>query len=176
MPIYELNKTINFPHPSLANADGLLALGGDLRPERLIEAYRCGIFPWYSYDEPILWWSPNPRMVLFPKDFIKHKSLQKVVKSNKFEISFDNNFEQVIESCSTVQRIGQDGTWITDEMKHAYLKLHNIGMAHSVEAKLDNQLVGGLYGVSIGKCFLVSRCSILLLMHQKLLYGILLTD
>ncbi len=154
MPIFQLNKNIDFPNPDLAEPDGLLAIGGDLSSHRLIEAYRVGIFPWYSEGDPILWWSPNPRMVLFPDKFIRHKNLAKTVNNSKFKISFDAMFEQVIELCSSVPRKGQYGdTWITDEMKDAYVKLHNMGVAHSVEVSYKNKLVGGLYGLSIGSCF-----------------------
>ncbi|MFK5856355.1 MAG: leucyl/phenylalanyl-tRNA--protein transferase [Bacteroidota bacterium] len=154
MPVYQLNNTIVFPDPNFAESDGLLAIGGDLSSQRIIEAYTLGIFPWYSQGEPILWWSPNPRMVLFPKKFTRHKNLAKTVKSNKFQLSFDSKFEQVIELCGSVPRLGQFGeTWITDEMKSAYIKLHKMGVAHSVEVSFKNVLVGGLYGLSIGKCF-----------------------
>ncbi len=154
MPIFQLNRNVDFPNPDLAEPDGLLAIGGDLSSHRLIEAYRVGIFPWYSDGDPILWWSPNPRMVLFPNKFIRHKNLAKTVNSSKFKISFDAMFEQVIELCSSVPRKGQYGdTWITDEMKDAYVKLHNMGVAHSVEVSYKNKLVGGLYGLSIGSCF-----------------------
>jgi leucyl/phenylalanyl-tRNA--protein transferase len=154
MPVFKLNRDIVFPDPELSEPDGLLAVGGDLSSERLLEAYRVGIFPWYSEGEPILWWSPNPRMVLFPDRFLKHKNLAKTVRSNKFQVSFDTMFEQVIEFCSSVSRDGHFGdTWITEEMKLAYTKLHKIGAAHSVEVSYQNNLVGGLYGVSIGGCF-----------------------
>jgi leucyl/phenylalanyl-tRNA--protein transferase len=154
MPIFQLNNELVFPNPDLAEPDGLLAIGGDLSSERLIEAYRMGIFPWYSDGEPILWWSPNPRMILFPGKFNRHKNLSKTVKYGKFHITFDTLFEQVIELCSSVPRYGQYGdTWITNEMKLAYIKLHKLGIAHSVEVSHNNKLVGGLYGLSIGKCF-----------------------
>ena len=154
MSVFRLDKDIDFPNPNLAEPDGLLAIGGDLSSHRLIEAYRGGIFPWYSEGDPILWWSPNPRMVLFPNKFIRHKNLAKTVKNSKFQASFDAKFEQVIELCSSVPRKGQYGdTWITEEMKDAYIKLHNLGVAHSVEVSYENKLVGGLYGLSIGSCF-----------------------
>lgn len=147
------NPDIYFPDPYFAPDDFPLAYGGDLSVERLIFAYKNGIFPWYSEDEPILWWSPNPRMVLFPENLKIQRSLKKVLKKNKFEIRFDENFEDVIKMCATVKRKGQDGTWITTEMIEAYTNLHKIGIAHSVEAYIDNKLVGGLYGVSIGRAF-----------------------
>ena len=153
MPIFKLNNDIVFPNPNLAEPDGLLAVGGDLTPERLIEAYRVGIFPWFSEGEPILWWSPDPRMVLFPENFKRHKNLSKTVKSNVFTVKFDLEFEKVIELCSSVNREGQFDTWITDQMKDAYINLHRLGIAHSVEVSVDNELVGGLYGLSIGSCF-----------------------
>lgn len=152
MPVFLLNDDIIFP-PIHKAWKGLLAVGGDLSPERLIEAYRNGIFPWYGPGEPIMWWSPNPRCVLFPHEFKLQKSLKRTLQSKKFEVRFDENFEKVIEHCSKVERSDQEGTWISDEMKQAYILLHKAGFAHSVETYLDNNLVGGLYGVSIGKAF-----------------------
>jgi len=142
-----------FPNPDLAPGDFPLAIGGDLSPERLIFAYSSGIFPWYSEGEPIMWWSPDPRMVLFPENLKVSRSLRKVIKNKGFEVRFDTDFERVINMCASVKRPGQEGTWITDEMKKAYIELHNLGYAHSVETYLDGKLVGGLYGVSIGKTF-----------------------
>jgi len=154
MPVYQLNDNYTFPNPELAGKDGLLAFGGDLSSDRIIEAYTHGIFPWYSEGQPILWWSPDPRMILFPADFRRHKSLIKVVSLNKFDVTFDTKFSQVIQSCASVPRPGQDGeTWITDEMIDAYKALHNLGIAHSVEVHYNDELVGGLYGLSIGRCF-----------------------
>lgn len=154
MQIYQLSDSNIFPDPALAKPDGLLAFGGDLSIDRLISAYSLGIFPWYSEEQPILWWSPDPRMILFPKNFIRHKNLMKTVKSGKFQVTFDSQFEEVIEACSSIPRKGQDGdTWITKEMKTAYTDLHKIGIAHSVEVSYNNKLVGGLYGLSIGSCF-----------------------
>ncbi|MAE08484.1 MAG: leucyl/phenylalanyl-tRNA--protein transferase [Bacteroidetes bacterium] len=154
MRIYQLTDNNIFPDPVTAAPDGLLAFGGDLTTTRLITAYSLGIFPWYSEEQPILWWSPNPRMVLFPNKFIRHKNLIKTVKSGKFQISFDSMFEEVIELCSSIPRKGQDGdTWITEEMKKAYIDLHKIGIAHSVEVSYNNKIAGGLYGLSIGGCF-----------------------
>jgi len=154
MSIYKLNSDIVFPDPKLAEPDGLLAIGGDLSPQRLIEAYRVGISPWFSESEPLLWWSPDPRMVLFTDKFKRHKNLAKTVKSNTFTVSFDTMFEEVIEQCSAVVRKDQiGGTWITSEMKAAYKNLFRLGVAHSVEVSLRGDLVGGLYGVSLGKCF-----------------------
>lgn len=151
MPIYKLSEDLVFPHPALADEDGLLAAFGDLSPERLLLAYSSGIFPWFSEDEPILWWSPDPRFVLHPKDIKVSHSMKKVLKKNTYNISFDKCFRKVISSCSNVRK--ESGTWITDEMIDAYCKLHELGFAHSVEAWYENRLVGGLYGISIGKCF-----------------------
>jgi len=153
MPIFQLSDDIIFPDPSLAEENGLLAIGGDLSPERIINAYTNGIFPWYSEGEPILWWSPNPRCVLFPGKFKPSKSLSLLVKKNYFIVKFDSDFSSVIEMCSTVNRPDQPGTWITPEMKHAYIKLHKLGYAHSVESYYENKLVGGLYGIAIGNIF-----------------------
>ncbi len=153
MPVYKLPEEPVFPRPDLAEEDGLLALGGDLSPERLIAAYASGIFPWYSEGQPILWWSPDPRMVLFPEKFKRHKNLRRTIEKKLFTYSFDQHFEQVIEHCSKVRRKGQSGTWITDEMKKAYVHLHKEGFAHSVETYFDGKLAGGLYGVSLGGVF-----------------------
>ena len=153
MPIYQLIDAPIFPDPMLANEDGLLAVGGDLSPERLLNAYSYGIFPWFNEGEPILWYALNPRMVLFPNRFKVSKSLRKTVKSNKFQIKFDTQFEEVIEACAVVSRNGQQGTWINSQMKEAYIELHKLGFAHSVETYLNDELVGGLYGVALGKAF-----------------------
>lgn len=153
MPVYALDDRIIFPDPNLADESGLLAVGGDLLPDRLLLAYSSGIFPWYSEDDPILWWSPDPRMVLIPDDLKLSKSLRQVINKNEFEIKFDCQFEQVITNCSKAPRTDQDGTWITKEMKQAYIELHKLGFAHSVETYYNNELVGGLYGISLGKAF-----------------------
>jgi leucyl/phenylalanyl-tRNA---protein transferase len=153
MPFFLKEDSDNFPTPLLADEEGLLAFGGNLLPESLLKAYSMGIFPWYAEDQPILWWSPDPRMVLFPKEFKRHKNLTKTVKSAIFDIRFDSNFKEVIENCSIAPREGQDGTWITDEMKEAYIAMHQLGYAHSVETYYERKLVGGLYGLSIGKMF-----------------------
>ncbi|MBU3143926.1 leucyl/phenylalanyl-tRNA--protein transferase [Clostridium sp. CF012] len=151
MPIYRLSNDLVFPDPSLSEDDGLLALEGDLSPERLLLAYSNGIFPWFSEEEPILWWSPNPRFVLYPKDIKISKSMKKILKKNTYRVSFDTCFRDVISNCSNMRK--EEGTWITNEMIEAYCKLHELGLAHSVEAWYEDKLVGGLYGVSIGKCF-----------------------
>jgi leucyl/phenylalanyl-tRNA--protein transferase len=153
MPVFQLPDEILFPDPSLAEPDGLLAVGGDLSPERLLAAYKNGIFPWYSEHEPILWWSPDPRLVLFPKKFKVSHSLKQKIKKNVFSVRMDSDFEQVISACAEKERNHEAGTWITDEMKKAYIELHRKGFAHSVESYFDGKLVGGLYGVSLGKAF-----------------------
>lgn len=153
MAIYSLTEEVIFPDPSLANDDGLLAIGGDLSDLRLITAYANGIFPWYSEGQPILWWSPNPRMILFPDKFKRHKNLRRTVKSGKFKVRFDYNFDEVINKCGEIDRNDQYGTWITDEMKEAYINLHKKGLCHSVESYCEDQLVGGLYGISLGGAF-----------------------
>jgi leucyl/phenylalanyl-tRNA---protein transferase len=153
MPVYTLTDTLIFPDPNLAEDEGLLAVGGDLSSGRLLLAYANGIFPWYSEGNPILWWSPEPRMILFPNKFKVSKSLEQTVRNKKFEIKFDTAFEQVIELCSAVRRNEQDGTWITAEMKQAYIGLHQLGFAHSVETYMNGKLAGGLYGVSLGRAF-----------------------
>ena len=126
---------------------------GDLSKERLLEAYRLGIFPWYSDDQPILWWSPDPRLVLDLKDFIMSRSLRKTLKKGVFQVTFDHAFEEVIQACAVVPRSAQNGTWITEEMQEAYINLHDLGYAHSVESWIGGKLAGGLYGVSLGKAF-----------------------
>jgi len=147
--MYYLNETCWFPDPSEADQDGLLAVGGDLSSERLLLAYHSGVFPWYEKGQPALWWSPDPRMVLFPKDLKVSKSLQKTIKSDQFRVTFNENFSEVIRRCSSIQREGQDGTWITNEMITAYEKLHAQGHALSVEVWENDVLVGGLYGVDL---------------------------
>jgi len=153
MPIYRLVDEPIFPPPEYADPSGLLAVGGDLSKERLLAAYRLGIFPWYSEDQPILWWSPDPRLVLDLKDFKISRSLRKTLKRGIFQVTFDHAFEEVIRACAVVPREAQNGTWITDEMEKAYIKLHGLGYAHSVESWFGGKLAGGLYGVSLGKCF-----------------------
>ena len=153
MPVFALDDRIIFPDPMLADDHGLLAVGGDLSIERLFLAYSNGIFPWYSEDEPIMWWSPDPRMILFPDDFKVSKSLKQTIRNKNFEVRFDYNFEEVIDNCSKTLRKEQEGTWITQDMKAAYIKLHEAGYAHSVETYYDGRLAGGLYGISLGKAF-----------------------
>jgi leucyl/phenylalanyl-tRNA--protein transferase len=153
MPIFMLNDTLVFPDPNLAVEDGLLAIEGDLSTERLLLAYSNGIFPWYSEGDPIMWWSPDPRMILYPDKFKIAKSFRQTLNNKNYEIKFDHRFEAVIEQCSKVPRPGQDGTWITNDMMEAYIRLHKEGFAHSVETYFEGRLVGGLYGISLGKAF-----------------------
>jgi leucyl/phenylalanyl-tRNA--protein transferase len=153
MPIFQLTRKPIFPAPELAEPDGLLAIGGDLSPERLISAYQQGIFPWFSEGDPILWWSPDPRLVLEPASIHISKSLQKIIFQQRFEIRFDTAFAAVISHCAEISRKQADGTWITPEMKAAYIHLHELGLAHSVESWQNGHLVGGLYGISLGRCF-----------------------
>jgi leucyl/phenylalanyl-tRNA--protein transferase len=142
-----------FPEITLVGADGLLAAGGSLDVPVLLEAYSKGIFPWYAEDSPVLWWSPDPRMVLFPDKFKVSKSLGHTLQKGNFEICMDSRFPDVIRQCSNVHRPGQDGTWITEDMLSAYILLHEAGYAHSVEVFAEGELVGGLYGVSLGGAF-----------------------
>jgi leucyl/phenylalanyl-tRNA--protein transferase len=153
MPIYRLIEELVFPPPEYADPSGLLAVGGDLSSERLLEAYRLGIFPWFSEDQPILWWSPDPRFVLELDEFRMSRSLRKTIKKNIFQVTFDRAFEEVIRACASVARKGQKGTWITEEMQEAYIHLHGLGYAHSVETWFEDELVGGLYGLSLGRAF-----------------------
>lgn len=149
------DNSYNFPHPdnALTDPDGLLAIGGDLSPERIVMAYLNGIFPWYSPGQPILWWSPNPRAVLFPEKLHISKSLKKIIRKKTFTTTINQAFEQVIYACAQTPRKEQDGTWITDDMQQAYLYLHKLGIAHSAECWQNGQLVGGLYGIALGKVF-----------------------
>lgn len=152
MPVFALDKELYFPPVHMAEPDGLLALGGDLSSERLLLAYRSGIFPWYE-GKAILWWSPDPRFVLFPSELKISKSMKAVLKKGPFTFTINTAFAQVIENCKSIEREGQGGTWITAEMKAAYIHLHKKGLAHSAEAWHNGQLVGGLYGVRLGKVF-----------------------
>ncbi|MBI9034735.1 MAG: leucyl/phenylalanyl-tRNA--protein transferase [Bacteroidales bacterium] len=154
MPVYLLDdEDCGFPDVEQATQEGLLAIGGDLSPERLINAYASGIFPWYSEGEPIMWWSPDPRMLLYPEKFKASKSLLQTIRNKKYQLCFDRDFETVIQHCANVKREHEEGTWITDEMIQAYVELHKMGIAHSVETYMDGRLVGGLYGISLGKAF-----------------------
>lgn len=138
-----------FPHPSEANEDGILAVGGALTTERLLLAYNSGIFPWFEEDQPVLWWSPDPRMVLFPSEFKASKSLRKLIRLAQFKVTFNTAFAAVIQHCATIKRDGQGGTWITSTMEDAYIELHEKGIALSVEVWENDLLVGGLYGVDL---------------------------
>ncbi|MEQ8420674.1 MAG: leucyl/phenylalanyl-tRNA--protein transferase [Arenibacter algicola] len=151
--MFLLNHRLLFPDVEKADDDGLLAVGGDLSPERLLLAYKNGIFPWFNEDSMILWWSPDPRMVLFPNKIKISKSMAQVIKSNKFRITWNTQFEEVVNACSAIKRKGQAGTWITPEMKSAYLKLHQMGIAKSIEVWESDNLVGGLYGIDLGNVF-----------------------
>jgi leucyl/phenylalanyl-tRNA--protein transferase len=153
MPVYLLSDDLVFPSPQLAPKEGLLAVGGDLSRERLLLAYRMGIFPWYSRCEPILWWSPDPRLVLYPGELRISRSLQKTIKKDLFRVTLDQAFEAVITACAQSRTSADEGTWIVEEMIDAYCNLHESGFAHSVEAWREDELVGGLYGVSLGRCF-----------------------
>jgi leucyl/phenylalanyl-tRNA---protein transferase len=153
MPVYQLSDDLIFPAAEHANSDGLLAIGGDLSPARLLLAYERGIFPWYNKNEPILWWSPDPRFILHLDKLHISKSMKKLLKKNVYQITFDTAFEDVVKNCSTIKRTHQKGTWITKEMITAYKNLHDMGAAHSAEAWCNGELCGGIYGVSLGGCF-----------------------
>jgi leucyl/phenylalanyl-tRNA--protein transferase len=144
-----LNETIEFPPLTKTNPEGLLAVGGDLSPERVLYAYQNGIFPWYESDQPILWWAPDPRFVLYPHKLKVSKSTKQILKNHSFEITMNRNFEDVITACANVKREAQSGTWITDEMIETYCKLHQKGIARSVEVWQNKKLVGGLYGIEL---------------------------
>ena len=166
MPLFILDKEHVFPPAHLAQPDGLLAIGGDLLPDRLLLAYRNGIFPWYE-GEHILWWCPDPRFVLFPEEFVIDQRTEKLLNKNKparlptghagqgggFEFTINKAFEKVIHNCKDIKRPGQEGTWITDEVEKAYCKMHDLGYAHSAEVWKDGELAGGLYGMKLGKVF-----------------------
>jgi leucyl/phenylalanyl-tRNA--protein transferase len=151
--IFRLDERMLFPNPTLAEDDGLLAVGGDLSMPRLLLAYQNGIFPWYSDDEPILWFSPHERFVLYPEELQVSKSMQRILNSEKFRVTVNTCFEDVISACSKAPRPGQDGTWITADMQAAYISLNKNGHAHSVEVWEHDALVGGLYGVQVGSVF-----------------------
>jgi len=153
VPIYALPEEHVFPDPELADDSGIVAVGGDLHPARLLLGYSVGIFPWYSDGQPILWHSPDPRFVLTPSELHVTRSLRQRMKRQPFEITMDQSFPSVIRACAQIPRPYQDGTWITDAMEEAYVRLHSLGFAHSVEAWEDGELVGGLYGVSLGSVF-----------------------
>ncbi len=150
---YIKNEEMYFPPVNTADRQGIVAIGGDLSIERILLAYNSGIFPWFSEGEPILWWSPNPRFVLYPQNIKISKSMKPILKNNKFKITFDTDFRTVISHCQNTFREGQIGTWLSDEMLEKYCELHQLGFAHSVEVWQDNIIVGGLYGLALGSCF-----------------------
>jgi len=176
---------LRFPPARLASPEGLLAIGGDLRIQRLLEAYRHGIFPWYSAGQPILWWSPDPRLVLFPNELKISRSLRKTLRTGRFRVTLDTCFRDIMKACAA-PRPGQEGTWITPEMIDAYAALHDSGLAHSVEAWFGNDLVGGLYGVALGSMFFgesmfaratdASKIAFVHLVHQLKTWGFSLVD
>jgi leucyl/phenylalanyl-tRNA--protein transferase len=153
MPVFSLSDNLAFPPVHLATEEGLLAVGGDLSPERLILAYKSGIFPWYNPGDPILWWSPDPRLVLFPNELHISRSLRRILRKGIFQVTFNTRFREVIAACAGAHRPTGEGTWITAEMESAYCRLNDMGFAHSVEAWKEGRLVGGLYGVALGRCF-----------------------
>lgn len=151
--MYQLNKQLQFPPVNTASSEGIVAYGGDLSVERLSLAYKSGIFPWFEDNQPILWWSPNPRMVLFLDELIVSKSMRNILNRNSFKVTFNHNFREVIQNCQKIKRDGQQGTWITSAMIEAYCKLNELGMAKSIEVWQDDKLVGGLYGIDLGHVF-----------------------
>ncbi|AWG24073.1 leucyl/phenylalanyl-tRNA--protein transferase [Flavobacterium kingsejongi] len=151
--MYYLLKDLFFPPVTEADESGILAIGGDLTSERLKLAYRSGIFPWFEDDEPIMWWAPDPRMVLFPNELIVSKSMRNILNRNTFRVTFNQNFREVIANCKQITRDGQRGTWITNDMVEAYCRLHEEGIAQSVEVWQDDKIVGGLYGIDMGHVF-----------------------
>ena len=153
MPVFQLPEDHIFPLPDMAEPDGLLAIGGDLAPARLLAAYQQGIFPWYAEGEPILWWSPVPRLVLLPEEFHLPKRLARTMRKQLFQVTSDTAFAEVITSCASLRQEAGEGTWITEAMKNAYIHLHELGFAHSVECRLNDELVGGLYGVCLDRVF-----------------------
>lgn len=186
MPVYRIPRRVLFPPASAAEPDGLLGVGGDLRPERLVLAYASGIFPWYSEGRSILWFSPDPRFVLPIDGLHISRSLRKRVRRGDYEITLDTAFSEVISACKTKSRPGQRGTWITTDMRKAYIELHERGIAHSAEAWKDGQLVGGLYGVALGGLFAgesmfahaadASKCAFVWLVRQLEVWGFGLID
>ena len=186
MPVFRIPDAHLFPHPSLAEPDGLLGVGGDLAPERLMLGYANGIFPWYSDGQPILWFSPDPRFVLDPKALHIPRSLKKVMRQGPYEIRLDTAFDEVIDRCRAARRQGQRGTWITRDMQRAYKELHRLGFAHSAEAWRDGELVGGLYGVGLGALYSgesmfatapdASKIAFVWLARQLLVWGCELID
>ncbi|MDA8807588.1 leucyl/phenylalanyl-tRNA--protein transferase [Flavobacteriaceae bacterium] len=151
--MHQLSSEHIFPSASTANNDGVVAIGGDLNPKRILQAYKQGIFPWFESDDYLVWWSPDPRMVLFPEKLKISKSTKKILKDDCFKVTFNQSFNEVVDCCAKVKRFGQNGTWITDGLKKAYNLLHKEGHAFSVEVWKDFELVGGLYGIDLGDIF-----------------------
>lgn len=186
MPVFRLVEDLIFPSPDFAEPDGLLAVGGDLSPARLLMAYTSGIFPWYSPGDPILWWTPSPRLVLFPAEFHLPKRLQRTIRGQKFVVTADTAFAEVIAGCATASGRESKGTWITPEMQQAYCRLHALGFAHSIECWHQGQLAGGLYGVCLDKVFFgesmftrvtgASKVALAALVHQARELDIALID
>lgn len=186
MPVFQLSDELVFPDPALAEPDGLLAVGGDLSPQRLLLAYASGIFPWYSEGRPILWWAPDPRFVLYPSELHVGRSLRKSMRRRDYRLTMDTAFSEVVLACADVPRPDQDGTWITDDMREAYQRLHELGFAHSVEAWDGETLVGGVYGVSLGSAFFgesmfatapdASKIAFVRLVEQLQAWGFTLVD
>lgn len=186
MPVFRLTDAFIFPSPEFAEDDGLLAVGGDLSPARLIMAYSQGIFPWFSEGDPILWWSPAPRLVLFPEEFHLPQRLKRTIKAGTFTVTADTAFAQVIAGCATASGRLHNGTWITAAMQQAYCRLHDLGFAHSIECWRDGQLAGGLYGVCLDRIFFgesmftrvtdASKVALAALVRQALGLGIAMID
>jgi leucyl/phenylalanyl-tRNA--protein transferase len=186
MPVFQLPDNFIFPPPEYAEPDGLLAVGGDLSEKRLLLAYSMGIFPWYSEGSPILWWSPDPRLVLIPEELRISRSLRQVINKNTFKVTMDAAFEDVIRSCADIHKKKYGGTWITGEMIDAYINLYNSGFAHSVESWHEGELAGGLYGVSMGGAFFgesmfnkkpnASKVAFVYLVQQLIKWGFRLID
>jgi len=153
VPIFRLNHELIFPHPGQADESGLLAIGGDLSAARILLAYTVGIFPWFNSDEPILWWSPDPRFILEPENFHCSRSLRKTLRRGYYQVTLNRDFDGVLHGCASTPRQGQSGTWLGQEMREAYRELFRLGYAHSVETWHENDLVGGLYGLTLGQCF-----------------------
>ena len=176
MPVYQLINEPIFPPLSHADPDGLLAVGGDLTPERLLLAYTSGIFPWYNNNDPILWWSPDPRFILDPGMLKISGSLEKTIRKQKFEVTVDKVFHQVIRNCARLRINNGEGSWITDEMRSAYCHLHEIGFAHSVESWYQGRLVGGLYGICLGRCFFGESMFSLVSDSSKVAFALLVRE
>ena len=149
----QLGDDYKFPSPQSATNEGVVAVGGDLNPLRILEAYKNGIFPWFNDDENLMWWSPDPRMILFPEKIKISKSFKSFLKKKEYRVSFNENFEDVIESCSNIKRVNQKGTWITNGLKQSFIELHLMGYAHSVEVWQNGVIIGGLYGLDLGNIF-----------------------